>query len=222
MNIPQSAISHGGHSYAFDATGTLNQVNPQPYPYDAGYIERTYGSIPPESLAKTAFLRLGLMIGAVGSARLRVLDYGHGGGAFLRACATMPGLEAHGFEINGLPVPPGTHACPDPMAGRWDVVTFYDTLEHIPSLSFLGLLDTRFLVVSVPDCHAQSKGFDWFWGWKHRKPDEHIHHWNAPALYHTLKRHGYTGIFTGNPEDATRKNVPGEPNILTIIARKTH
>jgi len=218
------ATSPEGIEYRMDDTGTIHQLDPQPYRYDADYIARTYGTIPREALTSTNHLRLGYILGALPVGRKKLLDWGYGSGAFLRAAASMSGVEGlvtYGYEINGLPLPAGAHACKDPMAEAWDVVCFFDVLEHIHDLSFLAGLRTRYLVVTVPCCHARRLDWEWFWTWKHRKPNEHVHHWGGSGLANTLKQQGYKIMTFGAPEDATRKGAdPALINILTMVAQK--
>lgn len=207
-----------GSQYEQDHTGTVNQVNPRPYRYDGDYIARTYGVIPQDKLDATAHIRLGYLLGSVPIQVKKVLDYGYGSGAFLRAAVKLRGATAYGFEVNGLPLPPEAHPCSDPMADSWDVVCFYDVLEHIADLSFLSRLRTAYIVVTVPWCPVQKKGWESFWDWKHRKPDEHVHHWDPHSLGKTLAEHGFNPLRATNVEDCGR---PGEtPNILTVVARR--
>lgn len=207
-----------GAQYEIDNTGTIQQVNPKPYRYDSEYIARTYGVVPQDRLDLTANLRLGYLLGSIPKGITNLLDYGYGSGAFLRAAVRVRGVKAHGFEINGLPLPPDALPCTDPMAHTWDVVCFYDVLEHIPDLAFLSRLRAKYIVVTVPWCSAGKRGWEWFFNWKHRKPDEHLHHWDPTSLGKTLYEHGYAGIQGSNVEDCCR---PGEaPNILTMVAER--
>lgn len=208
-----------GAEYMRDSTGTIHQIDPKPYTYDAAYIERTYGTIPRERLNETAFLRLGVLLGRCHGPATRLLDWGYGCGAFLRAAATHPRFRAFGFELNGLPVPDCATFCGDPMDHTWDVVTFYDVLEHISDLSFLRHLKAETIVVTVPWCHANEKGWEWFNSWKHRKPDEHLHHWGARPLVSTLNALGWSAGYVDAPEDCTRRGLDS-PNILTAVAHR--
>lgn len=204
--------------YRRDTSGSVHQVNPKPYAYDRDYIDRTYGSIPVNRLNETAFLRLGVLLARCPKPE-HLLDWGYGSGAFLRAAATIPGCTVHGYDINGVPPPYPVSFCPDPMASKWSAVTFYDVLEHIADLSFLRHLRASMIVVTVPHCHVNRMGWEWFAGWKHRKPDEHVHHWDGPALVATLGGLGWSALQVSNPEDCTRRG-EDSPNILTVVAHR--
>lgn len=209
----------GDAEYRRDLSGAIHQVNPKPYTYDPAYIDRTYGSIPEQRLTETAFLRLGVLLGRCPKPT-HLLDWGYGCGAFLKAAATIPGCDVHGYDINGIPPPHPSSFCDNPMAVEWSVVTFYDVLEHIHDLSFLRHLKASQIVVTVPYCHAGKQGWEWFRRWKHRKPDEHVHHWDAVSLITTLRAHGWTALFADSPEDCTRRGLDS-PNILTVIAHRS-
>ena len=56
--------------------------------------------------------------------------------------------------------------------------------------------------------------------WKHRRPDEHLWHFDEDSLYNFMKRMGYTFISSSNIEDTIRKNKEGETNILTAVFKK--
>lgn len=211
-------VTIGDVEYLRDAQGAIQQLNPKPYKYDSAYIGRTYGSIPYEKLNETAFLRLGALLARC-PIPTRLLDWGYGCGAFLRAAATIPGCESYGFDINGLNPPATATFCASPLSEKWSVVTFYDVLEHIADMSFLRHLQSEMIVVTVPHCHANLRGWDWFARWKHRKPDEHVHHWDAEALMRTLQHYGWASAYIGSVEDCTRKG-DDSPNILTVVASR--
>ena len=47
---------------------------------------------------------------------------------------------------------------------------------------------------------------EWFESWKHRKPDEHLWHFNRDSLNKFMERMGYVMISSTNIEDTIRKN----------------
>ena len=99
-----------------------------------------------------------------------------------------------------------------------DVVTFFDSLEHLPDLSFLRDLKASRIVVTVPWCHANEMGLEWFRTWKHRKPDEHLWHFDLPALLGTMRDHGWLSMkYAGHPEDEVRGSLNGLGNTLTAV-----
>jgi hypothetical protein len=103
-----------------------------------------------------------------------------------------------------------------------DVVTFFDSIEHIaePNIhEFLGSIKTKNVMISLPWMHERM-GAEWFRTWKHRKENEHYHHFDAHGLIQLVHKAGFTPIHISNDEDKIRKSVSYLPNILTIIAKK--
>jgi len=60
--------------------------------------------------------------------------------------------------------------------------------------------------------------------WYHRKPDEHLWHFNKEALLNFFQNNGFECIHTSNFEDTIRNNVESQyyPNILSCIFKKKH
>lgn len=212
-----------GVPYAADPFGIIHQVNPGAFIYDREYIASRYDTYPAEQLAAMAHLRLGLLMGVIGDdhfATPRLLDWGYGNGAFLKAAVNFPGWSAHGYEINSYGVPQGCHEEASPHNGWWDVVTMFDVLEHLKAPLELAMLKTKWLMLTVPFCHARSRGLEWFRNWKHRRIDEHITNWDAPAIESFLSVLKYEIFYLGSPEDMIRRSDGDWPNTLTVIARK--
>ena len=124
----------------------------------------------------------------------------------------------YGHDISGWPVPEGCTFVEDLLKGSYDVITFFDSLEHMEDMEFVNDLNTKYVCISVPDCHYFSD--EWFDTWKHRKPDEHLWHFNEASLNKFMDRMGYDTINTCNLEDITRKNNESYTNILTGIFKK--
>jgi len=137
-----------------------------------------------------------------------LLDFGEGTGRFRQAAAAR-GWTAFGRDI-GRPAP----------AIRWDVVTFFDALEHLARpAETIQALAPSWLMVSVPWCHHPEDP-DWFMPWKHRKPGEHLWHFSAPGLDEFMRWVGYAPVMRSCFEDDFR---PGEgplPNIQSAIFRR--
>ena len=104
------------------------------------------------------------------------------------------------------------------MKGSYEVITFFDSLEHMENIEFVKDLNVKYACISVPDCHYFSD--EWFDTWKHRKPDEHLWHFNETSLKKFMDRMGYGVINTCNVEDVTRENGQDYTNILTGIFKK--
>jgi len=126
----------------------------------------------------------------------RLLDVGCGSGAFARMMADR-GYDAVGVEPFSLGKPveePGLRLVRAEFAdvkgelGKFDVVTMWHVLEHIPSPRELlaGVLDVLepggVLVVSVPNFASwQSRFFKG--GWFHLDPPRHITHFDRSTLH---------------------------------------
>lgn len=213
--IEKTFVSHG-HIYGIDNFSVIHQLDAKPYTYDAGYVA-TYDT--PEYVRDNERLqqiRLDFIKAAHGSLPLSLLDVGYGNGAFLKAAKDIP--IRYGKDVTGLQIP-GVSLTNEYIPA--DVVTFWDCLEHIPDLSFLKDLAAQTLVISLPWCHFDVRGQEWFDNeYKHRKPDEHLHHFNAFSLMYFMKSMGWKYIDANNNEDEIRKSVDVWPNILSMAFKR--
>jgi hypothetical protein len=101
----------------------------------------------------------------------------------------------------------------------WHVITMFDVIEHLEDPSIIRDLQCSFLVVSVPWCHYLND--ERFRNWKHRRPDEHLHHFSDRSLIRFMHRNGYDVEFWPCAvEDVIRGHLDGRPNILTAIFSK--
>jgi len=125
-----------------------------------------------------------------------VLDYGSGPGWF-RAFAPER-IEVDTFDPSGWPQTGIRHK-------TYDLITFWDVLEHIPDLSVIKpfLFASRFLATSLP---ILPKGKD-FKTWKHNKPGEHINVFTKNSLKHFLEKHNFQLIKDGDPESCIREDI---------------
>ena len=74
------------------------------------------------------------------------------------------------------------------------------------------------MCISVPHCHNTND--EWFEKWKHRRPDEHLWHFDQESLVKFMRRMGFVLCSSSNLEDTIRKNNDQtETNILTCIFR---
>ena len=150
-----------------------------------------------------------------------VCDFGYGDGAFLKY-AHMNGKKCFGHDISNYPLPNDVEFVADVKDVEVDVITFFDSIEHIPSPNiheFLGSINTKYVMVSLPWMHERM-GAEWFKTWKHRKENEHFHHFDSHGLITLVDKAGFTPMYICNHEDEIRKPVSYLPNILTIIAKK--
>ena len=77
-----------------------------------------------------------------------------------------------------------------------DMVTFWDSFEHMTRLEIVPLLNSRQLIFSLP---ILSEGADPF-SWKHFRPGEHIWYFSDNAIVKLLKRWNYDLKFRGSFE----------------------
>lgn len=226
--------------YVRDQFGVIKQLYPKPFVYDPAYCA-TYDTPDYErkSLALQR-LRLGFVEACSPGPVKSLLDCGYGNGAFLKNLfeSRTDLLSIKGYDISGVPVPLGCEKVKElPLRtthGRLqnvDVITFWDCLEHFPDLSFIANLSTNMIVVSLPWCHFNyylmrdaiiephvigSVAAGWFTSWHHRKPNEHLFHFDKDSLKATLWSLGWKCIATTSIEDVVRKGKhAGLPNILT-------
>lgn len=123
-----------------------------------------------------------------------VLDYGSGAGWFR---AYRPnGVKVCSYDIG-----------PFPQTGieliLYDVVCFWDVLEHIPDFSEIKpvLALSSHVAVSVPIVNRE------LFGWKHFKPSEHIHYWSEETFKALFREFGFESIKQGQPECPPRKDI---------------
>jgi hypothetical protein len=182
--------------------------------YDAPYVAKY------EALPQAALSRIRADLALDGDVRT-VCDVGYGTGAFLQECLNrVPGAGIFGFDVSPYPRPPFITPAPDWVDREWDALTFFDSLEHMPDLGFVRRLRARKVVVSLPWCHWRAEGAEWFMAWKHRKPGEHLWHFEPTSLQRLFAHAGYRMASCGHPEDAVRKPVDCLPNVLTCVFRR--
>jgi hypothetical protein len=148
-----------------------------------------------------------------------IMDFGYGNGSFLRiARKLIP--NCYGYDVSNIPVPEHTLKIEDPLEVNVNTITFFDSLEHCRDLGFVKKLKCRHVVISVPDCHFPEND-QWFASWKHRRPDEHLWHFNRTSLENFMNDSGYYLVRGSHIEDMIRKNpLQEDPNILTAIFKK--
>lgn len=242
MNTIQITEKNGSVTqYVRDHNGVIKQLYPKPFTYNADYCA-TYDTPAYKRQSQTLQrLRLGFTEASWGSDPIMsLLDCGYGNGAFLRY-ASGKIYHLFGYDVSGVPVPRDvTRADRLPVRDTGgigvDVITFWDCLEHFPDLSFLATLHCRMIVVSLPWCHYDTwlnrqgallpfeekrRADALFTDWHHRKPDEHLHHFDKESLVKTMKMYGWGLVFSCNIEDAVRKGKDAaRQNILTASFKR--
>jgi SAM-dependent methyltransferase len=165
--------------------------------YDANYAHQ-YDSLPVREMSKIRwdFIRSYLHL-PDGS---RILDVGYGNGAFLRY-ARGAGMKIYGIDVHsedfGIPVVDFN----TPLV--YDLVCFFDSLEHFPSFAPIFQLSARNVVISIPntpDCLLTTPT-----DWRHFKPGEHLHYFSRQSLTKLMASWGFARkIVDAFPEDILR------------------
>lgn len=128
----------------------------------------------------------------------RVLDYGSGVGWF-RAYRPK-GVEVDTYDVGEYP-----QTGANPEFGRYDLVTFWDSLEHIEDLGEIApfVRGAKYVALSLPIKPKHTKLEDW----KHFKPNEHLHYFDRVTLDALFSRLGFYLIKSGSPECPPREDV---------------
>jgi hypothetical protein len=201
-------------NYAKDKNGVVFQIARKPFGYDQEYADSRYLNAPVKEMSH---LRLGYLIGAIGKIPNTLLDVGYGRGDFLHAARKIV-PEVYGFDVPPA-YPVGEVKIVDRMYDRhYEVVTFFDSLEHFHDIYEIRQLKADFVCVSLPWCHYFSD--DWFAAWKHRREDEHLWHFDNASLPRFMADIGYECINLCNVEDTIRRSDGDWKNILTGVFRR--
>lgn len=190
--------------------------------YDADYIKQRYEQYP--TTHSMSQLRLGFIKEFIPNTDpYMLLDFGCGTGDFVACVNEDKSFQAYGYDITSY----HTH-CPqlkwnEIKKGQFGIVTFFDSLEHLPDpFNTIKYLNCKYLVISVPECHFPFSE-SWFDSWKHRRPGEHLWHFNRESLDCALSKLNYKRIVHSNFEDKIRTPYsPYLPNILSGIYELQH
>lgn len=178
-----------GHVFQADLKVTVS--------YDANYAHQ-YDNRPVKEMSELRwdFIQSGLGLGR-GS---RILDVGYGNGAFLKR-AEAAGMAIFGIDLHtedfGIPV---VDFDTDLV---FDLICFFDSLEHFPDFAPILGLKASCAVVSIPDTPnfiLHDPG-----SWRHFKPGEHLHYFSHRSLDMFMANWGLpVKLLEGHPEDGIR------------------
>lgn len=183
--------------------------------YDYDYVNSSYNQYG-EKGSQMAGLRLGYLVSKLGYWPKSILDVGYGNGDFLKICKNK--IDSYGNDISGYPVPQGVTFVENIFERHYDVICFFDVLEHFEKIDFVQNLKCDYIFLSLPWCHNFSD--EWFSNWKHRRPDEHLWHFDEKSIKNFFNEMGYEMIDYSNIEDLIRVSNEDYPNILTCILKK--
>ena len=197
-----------GAKYQPDANGFLKQVDPKPFEYDLTYKGNQ---------ATNTFMsgvRLGWLLAFVGYDKIKnyqAVDVGAGNGTFVKELKPVF-KKIVPYDLCGE-----TISDEELYGTEWDVVFFYDTLEHYKEIDAFWDLKFKYAIISFPET---PEGFD-LTKWKHRKPNEHLYLLKLREVIKWVEKHGYRVVASGCPEDAIRRRWDDAlPNISTILILK--
>jgi len=203
-------------NYRKDEYGIIYQVISKKYDYNLNYVNNsynTYGDLP----KLISNLRLGYIIGVINRYPTSILDIGYGNGNFLKLCSeVIP--NCYGNDVSGYPIPENCEFVNDIFQREYDVITFFDALEHFEDINFISSLKCNYVLISVPWCHNFSD--EWFRNWKHRRENIHLYHFNDTALVSFMEKNKFKCISLTNIEDIIRKPIDNNENILTGVFEK--
>lgn len=203
-------------NYAKNIDGVIYQIDKNHIDYNKEYVNTRYvkyGELP----TYMGYLRLGNIIGSIGKVPDSLLDVGYGDGSFLKVCKNII-PKCYGYDISTYPIPDKCQQVDNIFENFYDIITFFDSLEHFEDIDFIKDLKCNFICISVPYCHY--KNDTWFENWKHRRPNEHLWHFDEISLTKFMLRMGYQIVSCSNIEDTIRKNENEKYNILTCVFKK--
>jgi ADP-L-glycero-D-manno-heptose 6-epimerase len=201
-------------NYKYLKNGIIKQINVNKIEYNYEYSNKY--NIYNEKSIHFSYLRLGVLIGALGFIPNSILDVGYGNGDFLKIAPTAI-KKCYGADITDYPIPNNCTKVEISENKFYDVVCFFDSLEHFDDINFINNLNCNYVFISVPWCHDFSE--EWFNKWYHLKPNEHLWHFNKSALDNFFNENNYECIYSSNHEDIIRKNINSKyyPNILSCL-----
>ena len=207
-------------NYEILPNGVIRQINTDNIiKYDTKYID-TYNSIGyAENGLYMSGIRLGFLLSTIDRPINSILDVGYGNGDFLKLCKKSI-KQCYGNDISNYPLPEGVEFVDKITDKHFDVICFFDVLEHFKDISIVKDLKCDYVYISVPHCHNFSD--EWFSNWKHRKENEHLWHFNKHSLLYFFWQMGYSVVRMSSIEDAIRTPVDSNNNILTAIFKKNN
>jgi hypothetical protein len=204
-------------NYTITPDGVIKQINITPFNYDINYSDSRYSIF--NDRGNILNLRLGYIIGSIGKIPSSLMDVGYGNGDFLNSCKDfIPRLYGNDIQP-AYPLKDGIQFVGDITKQEVEVITFFDSLEHFPDIEWVKELKCNYVIISLPWCY-NGRDDEWFQNWKHKKPDEHLYHFNEKSLKKFMKRQGFKMINYCNLEDKIRIDKNLSPNILTACFKK--
>lgn len=197
-------------NYSIDEFGIIHQIEKDSFFKDYGIERNNYGEIS----KYLSYLRLGFIQSVANNPEYSILDVGFGNGDFLKACSKYYKTTA-GYDLIYDYLPKESKREND-LFKYYDIITFFDSLEHFNNINIISKLDCKYLIISVPNCKTFEE--NWFMNWKHRRPNEHLYHFNENSLCQFIISNKFEILKISYFEDTIRKSEQ-EKNILTVVAK---
>jgi len=205
------------NNYELTQDGVIKQIKIKPFNYDIEYSDSRYSIF--NDRGNILNLRLGYIIGTIGKVPKSLMDVGYGNGDFLDSCIEfIPKLYGNDIQP-AYKLNTEIEFVEDITSTYVEIITFFDSLEHFTDIEWVKNLKCDYVVISLPWCTNGSDD-EWFENWKHRKPDEHLYHFNEVNLERFMNRQGFEMINHCNIEDKVRIDKTLSPNILTATFKK--
>lgn len=181
--------------------------------YDEKYITDYFEH---NSLRQMSLLRAGYVIGSCPDVTDKsIVDIGYGSGDFLRVMKKN-GWKIFGCDVHQLDLGIERVSLMDALTLRYNVVSFFDSLEHFNNFDLIKKINSRYIVVSVP-C-TPNDFFNLYVNdrkkWKHYKPGEHLHYFTPKSIQKLFSN--YKLINTSNIEDIIRGPGGVDSNYINI------
>jgi SAM-dependent methyltransferase len=204
-------------NYETDRNGVIKQIHRERFVYDLDYTVARYDAkkVPVDNMS---YLRLGYLLSSLGKIPKSLLDVGYGNGNFLYKAKQII-KNCYGYDISPQYPIVDIPVVKDIYSDAYDVVCFFDSLEHFEDIYEIKKLKANYIYISVPWCHYLDD--KWFRDWRHRREHEHLWHFDINSLKNFMSEMNYEYMCHANVEDAIRKSYDDNlENILTAIFKK--
>ena len=184
--------------------------------YDENYAKK-YDAMPHARMSK---LRADYVEKSFDSSHIdSVLDVGHANGSFVKEMILREyksfGTDLHGIDFG---VPEVELNGPE----TFDLVTFFDSLEHFEDVREPLHKSKKYVLISLPNTPPKLELFKD--SWKHYRPGEHLHYFNLKSLSLLMTEFGFHLTGYSYFEDQIREPSTFSnfscPNILSATYEK--
>lgn len=176
--------------------------------YDKDYYDRFLDRAATD-LGKKIYAERWRLIQKYCHGALNLLDWGCASGAF--HTSSPNGFKTTGYDVN----PNSPYNIKPNVHQRWDIMTFWDSLEHIPD--FFNVIknhDPEWLFISTPNLESVQEPVRL---WKHFRPREHIFYFDQHSLGAILEYMGYE-IKEFNHEEGKLRDPKHPLAIISVVA----